>query len=161
MPTFDVVSQVDLQEVRNAVDQAARELATRFDFKGTQSTVGLGESEIAVESSTDHRLEAAVQVLQEKLVRRKVSLKALGEGKPTEVGGARWRSVFKLNSGLPQDAARELVKTIKDTKLRVQVSIQGDSLRVQGKKRDDLQEVIALLRGLDYRLPLQYINFRD
>ncbi len=91
MPTFDVVSQVDLQEVRNAVDQAARELSTRFDFKGTHTTVELGDGEIDVESSTDHRLEAAIQVLQEKLVRRKVSLKALAEGKPTEVGGARWR----------------------------------------------------------------------
>jgi uncharacterized protein YajQ (UPF0234 family) len=161
MPTFDVVSQVDLQEVRNAVDQAARELATRFDFKGTHSTVEVGEGEITIESSTDHRLEAAVQVLQEKLVRRKVSLKALSEGTPTEVGGARWRSVFNLNSGLPQDAARELVKLVKETKLKVQVSIQGDSLRVQAKKRDDLQEVIAMLRGLDYRLPLQYVNYRD
>ncbi len=161
MPSFDVVSQVDLQEVRNAVDQAARELANRFDFKGTDSMIQLGDGEIVVESSTDNRLEAAVQVLQEKLVRRKVSLKAISGGKPTEVGGARWRSAFDLNSGLPQDAARELVKTVKEAKLKVQVAIQGDSLRVSGKKRDDLQEVIALLRGLDYRLPLQYINFRD
>ena len=161
MPSFDVVSQVDLQEVRNAVDQAAREAATRYDFKGTKTSVALQGDAIVVESSTEQRLEAAIDVLKEKLVRRKVSLKALGGGKPHEVGGGRFRAEFTLNQGISQDAARELGKTVRDLKLKVQVQVQGDQLRVSGKKRDELQEVIQTLRGLDYRLPLQFINYRD
>lgn len=161
MPTFDIVSEVDMQEVRNAVDQAAREVATRYDFRNTNSTIRLGDDEIVVESSTDQRLDAAVDVLKEKLVRRKISLKALGGGQPKEVGGGRYQAIYSLNQGIGQDAARELSKTVRDSKLKVQVQIQGNQLRVQGKKRDDLQEVIALLKKLDYRLPLQYVNFRD
>ena len=161
MPTFDIVSQVDLQEVRNAVDQAARELANRYDFRGTNSTVRLGDEGIVVESSTDQRLDAAIDVLKEKLVRRKVALKALSGGTPKEIGGARYQASFALNQGIAQDAARELSKAIRDTKLKVQVQIQGNQLRVQGKKRDELQQVIAHLKDLDYRLPLQYVNFRD
>lgn len=161
MPTFDIVSEVDAQEVRNAVDQAAREVATRYDFRNTNSTVRLGDDEIVVESSTDQRLDAAVDVLKEKLVRRQVSLKALSGGDPKEVGGGRYQATFSLNQGIAQDAAKELSKTVRDAKLKVQVQIQGNQLRVQGKKRDDLQQVIALLKGLDYRLPLQYVNFRD
>lgn len=161
MPTFDIVSEVDQQEVRNAVDQAARELANRYDFRGTNSTVRITDDGIVVESSTDHRLEAAVDVLKEKLVRRQVSLKALGGGTPKEVGGGRYQAVFTLNQGIAQEAAKELSKAVRDSKLKVQVQIQGAQLRVQGKKRDDLQQVIALLKGLDYRLPLQYVNFRD
>ncbi len=161
MPSFDVVSQVDLQEVRNAVDQAAREVATRYDFKGTGTTIALQGDEIVAESSAESRLEAANEVLKEKLVRRKVSLKALGGGEIKEVGGARYRSTWTLNQGISQDAARELGKTIKDLKLKVQFQVQGDQVRVTGKKRDDLQEVIATLRGLDYRLPLQFVNYRD
>jgi hypothetical protein len=161
MPTFDIVSEVDPQEVTNAVDQASRELANRYDFRGTDSTIRVADNEIVVESSTDHRLEAAVDVLKEKLVRRKVSLKALSGGTPKEVGGGRFQATFTLNQGIAQDAAKELSKTVRDSKLKVQVQIQGNQLRVQGKKRDDLQEVIALLKSLDYRLPLQYVNFRD
>jgi len=161
MPTFDIVSEVDEQEVRNAVDQAARELANRYDFRGTNSTVRLADAEIIVESSTDNRLDAAVDVLKEKLVRRKVSLKALSGGTPREIGGARYQAVFGLNQGIAQDAAKELSKTVRDSKLKVQVQIQGNQLRVQGKKRDDLQQVIGLLKDLEFRLPLQYVNFRD
>ena len=161
MPSFDVVSQVDMQEVRNAVDQAMREVTNRYDFKGTQTTYQLGEGQIVVESSAEGRLDAAVDVLKEKLVKRKVSLKSLSGGEPQTVGSGRVRAEFTLNQGIPQDAAKELSKTIRDAKLKGQAQIQGDQLRVQGKKRDDLQEVIALLKGLDYRLPLQYVNFRD
>ena len=162
MPTFDIVNEVDLQEVRNAVDQAARETATRYDFKGTDTTVSLeGESAVVVESSTEQRLAAAVDVLKEKLVRRKVSLKALGGGTPQEVGRARYRAEFTLNRGIAQDAAKDLAKEIKNTKLKVQVQIQGDQLRVSGKKRDDLQAVIAAVKDLDYPLPLQFVNYRD
>jgi len=161
MPSFDVVSQVDLHEVRNAVDQAAREASQRYDFKGTKTTVVLGEDTITVESASDHRLDAAVDVLQTKLVQRKVSLKSLAGGTPTEVGGGRYRAVFTLNQGISQDAARELSKHVRALKLKVQVQIQGDQLRVSAKKRDDLQAVIAELRALDYPLPLQYTNFRE
>ena len=161
MPSLDIVSEVDLQEVRNAVDQAARELANRFDFKGTNTSVRLGEDAVVLESDTDHRLLAGVDVLKEKLVRRKVSLKALSGGEPKEIGGGRYQATFALNQGIPQDAAKELSKEIRDAKVKVQVQIQGNQLRVQGKKRDDLQQVIALLKQLDYRLPLQYVNLRD
>jgi len=161
MPSFDIVSQVDLQEVRNAVDQANREVISRYDFKGTDSSVRLTDDGIAVESASDHRLEAAIDVLKTRLVARKVSLKAIGGGDPKQIGGGRFRSVFTLNQGIAQDAAKELTKTIKDSKLKVQVAIQGDQLRVSGKKRDDLQEVIALVKDLDYRLPLQFVNYRE
>lgn len=161
MPSFDVVSEVDLQEVRNAVDQAARETATRYDFKGTATSVALQGDDIVVESSTEDRLKAANDVLREKLIRRKVPLKALGGGQAKEIGGGRFRSTFALNQGIAQDAARELNKHIKALKLKVQVQIQGDRLRVSGKKRDELQEVITSLKDLDYKIPLQYVNYRD
>ena len=161
MPSFDVVSRVDLQEVRNAVDQAHREVSTRFDFKGTDSSVRLNDEEIVVESETDHRLEAALDVLRTKLVKRGVSLKSVAAGEVQQVGGGRSRTTLTLNQGIPQEAARELVKMIKDRKMKVQASIQGDTVRVSGKKRDDLQTVIAMFKEADYRLPLQYVNFRD
>ncbi len=161
MPSFDIVSQVDMQEVRNAVDQASRELVNRYDFKGTSTTVKLSEEGITVESSADGRLDAAVDVLKTKLVKRNVSLKSIAGGEPKEIGGGRYKAVFTLNEGIAQDAGKELVKDIKDLKLKVQVQIQGDQLRVSGKKRDDLQNVIAAVKTMDFRLPLQYINFRD
>ncbi len=161
MPSFDVVSQVDMQEVRNAVDQTAREIINRYDFKGTDTKVTLSDDGIALESSADGRLEAAIDVLKGKLVKRKVSLKSISGGEVKPAAGGRVQTTFSLNQGIPQEAAKELSKTIRDSKLRVQVQIQGDQLRVQAKKRDDLQEVIQLLRDLDYRLPLQYVNYRD
>ena len=161
MPSFDVVSQVDYQEVRNAVDQAAREIVNRYDFKGTDTKVSLGDDGILLESSADGRLEAAIDVLKSRLVKRKVSLKSISGGDIKPAAGGRVQALFTLTQGIPQEAARELSKTIRDSKLRVQVQIQGDQLRVQGKKRDDLQAVIQLLKDLDYRLPLQYVNYRD
>lgn len=161
MPSFDIVSQVDMQEVRNAVDQASRELVSRYDFKGTDSTIKLTDGKIVAESDSDGRLVAVVDVLKTKLVKRDVSLKSLGGGDPKQIGGGRYQATFELNQGIAQDAAKELTKFIKDAKLKVQVAIQGDQLRVSGKKRDDLQEVIAAVKQLDFRLPLQYINFRD
>lgn len=161
MPSFDVVSQIDMQEVRNAVDQAAREIVNRYDFKGTNTTVALTESGISIESSAEGRLEAAIDVLKGKLVKRKVSLKAIAGGEIKPAAGGRVQTLFTLNQGIAQEAARELSKTVRDSKLKVQLQIQGDQLRVQGKKRDDLQSVIQLLKDLDYRLPLQYVNFRD
>lgn len=161
MPSFDVVSQVDLQEVRNAVDQAARELANRYDFRGTETAASHTDGEITVESSAEGRLDAANQVLREKLVKRGIDVRAISGGEPKQVGGGRFRSVWSLQQGIPQDAAKELAKMVRDAKLKVQASIQGDQVRVQGKKRDDLQQAISLLKESNYRLPLQYINFRD
>jgi uncharacterized protein YajQ (UPF0234 family) len=161
MPSFDVVSEVDMQEVRNAVDQAARETRTRYDFKGTDTEVRQTDEGIVVESSSEARLEAAVVVLQEKLVRRQVSMKSLSGGIPREVGKARFRADFSLNQGIDQDSAKELAKQVRDLKMKVQAQVHGDRVRITGKKRDDLQEVIAVFKGLDYKLPLQFINFRD
>jgi uncharacterized protein YajQ (UPF0234 family) len=161
MPRFDVVSEVDLQEVRNAVDQATREVRTRYDFKGTETEVRLTDDGIVLESSSEGRLEAAQVVLKEKLVRRQVSLKSLSGGIPQEVGGARFRAVFSLNQGIDQDSARELAKRVRDMKLKVQAQVHGDRVRISGNKRDALQQVIAEFKSLDYKLPLQYINFRD
>ncbi|MGZ5383151.1 MAG: YajQ family cyclic di-GMP-binding protein [Acidimicrobiia bacterium] len=161
MPSFDVVSEVDMQEVRNAVDQAARETRTRFDFKGTDTEVRLTEDGIVLESSSEARLEAAILVLKEKLVRRQVSIKSVSGGVPREVGRARFRADFSLNQGIDQDSARELAKHVRDLKLKVQAQVHGDRVRITGKKRDDLQDVIAVFKDLDYKLSLQFINFRD
>jgi cyclic-di-GMP-binding protein len=161
MPSFDIVSQVDMQEVRNAVDQASREIVTRYDFKGTDTSARLTDDGIVVESSAEGRLAAAVDVLKGRLVKRNVSLKSIAGGDPKQIGGGRYQATFTLNEGIAQDAAKELSKAIRDMDLKVQVQVQGDQLRIQGKKRDDLQEVIAAVKGLDFRLPLQYVNFRD
>ncbi len=161
MPSFDVVSELDMQEVRNAVDQAGREIATRYDFRGTDSTVKLDENSISMESASEGRLDAVIDVLKTKLVKRGISLKVLDGGDAKPAAGGRVRAVYQLISGIPQDAAKELSKELRDTKMKIQVQIQGDQLRVSGKKRDVLQEAIAHLKGLDFRLPLQFTNFRD
>jgi len=162
MPTFDVVSEVDMQEVRNAVDQASREVATRFDFKGTDSSVELAENSIELHSATEERLKAVAQVLEEKLVRRKVSLKALDYGKVEEAAKGTARQKVALNVGISDDKAREIGKFIKGLSLKgVQHQVQGDQLRISGKKRDDLQAAIAAMREHDFGVPLQFTNFRD
>jgi uncharacterized protein YajQ (UPF0234 family) len=150
-----------MQEVRNAVDQASREIINRYDFKGTGTTIDLSDTGITVDADSEGRLDAAVDVLKGKLVKRSVSLKSIAGGEPNQIGGGRYEAVFTLNEGIAQDAAKELTKDIKDMKLKVQVAIQGDQLRVSGKKRDDLQNVIAEIKTMDFRLPLQYVNFRD
>ena len=161
MPSFDIVSQVDLQEVRNAVDQASRELAQRYDFRGTDSTVSHTDDSITVESDSEGRLEAANDVLKSKLLRRGIDLKSIAGGEPQQVGGGRSRSVWTLNQGISKDAAKDLTKQIRDLGLKVTAQVQGDQVRVQGKKRDDLQQVIAAMKELDFEVPLQYLNFRD
>src|SRR6476661_620726 len=162
MPSFDVVSQVDPQEVRNAVDQAARELSTRFDFKGTDSSIDLGSDELTLRSATEDRLKAVRQVLEEKLVKRNVSLKALDYGKVEEASGGSARQVVKIVAGISSEKARELNKHIKELNLKgIQSQTQGEQLRVSGKKRDDLQGVIAALKEHDFGIPLQFENFRD
>lgn len=161
MPSFDIVSQVDMQEVRNAVDQSMREVVNRYDFKGTDTRIELTDEGITVESASDHRVEAAIDVLKTKLVKRKVSLKSIAGGEIKPVGGSRSRADFTLNQGIAQDDARALSKRIRDMKLKAQAQIQGDQLRVQAKKRDDLQTVIAEIRALDFHVPLQFVNYRD
>ena len=162
MPTFDVVSEVDQQEVRNAVDQAAREIAQRFDFKNTNSSIELGDGVIEMASLSEDRMTALRQVLEEKLVKRKVSLKVLDYGGVEPAAGATVRQNATLQAGISSDKARELNKFIKALNLKgVQSSTQGDQLRVSGKKRDDLQAVIAKLKEEDFGLPLQFNNFRD
>ena len=162
MPTFDVVSEVDMQEVRNAVDQASRELATRFDFKNTGSTIELAGHEIKMHSSTEDRLAALRLVLEEKLVRRKVSLKALDYGKVEEASGGSARQTAAIQAGISGDKARELNRFIKGLGMKgIQSQAQGDQLRVSGKKRDDLQAVIGALKVEDFGVPLQFTNFRD
>jgi uncharacterized protein YajQ (UPF0234 family) len=162
MPTFDVVSEIDMQEVRNAVDQARREVATRFDFKNTGSEVEFDNLEIRLRSSTEDRLKALRQVLEEKLVKRKVSLKALDYQNVEEASGATVRQRAKLQAGISSDKSREINKFIKELSRKgVQSQTQGDQLRVSGKKKDDLQAVIQSLRDHDFGIPLQFTNFRD
>jgi uncharacterized protein YajQ (UPF0234 family) len=162
MPTFDVVSELDLQEVRNAVDQAQREVATRFDFKDTGSAIELGDEEIRLHSASEDRLRALVQVLEEKLVRRQVSLKALSYGRVEEGAKGTARQTVALVAGINDEKAREINRFIKDKGLKgINSQTQGNQVRVNGKKKDDLQGVIAALREHDFDLPLQFRNFRD
>ena len=162
MPTFDVVSEVDMQEVRNAVDQAAREVAQRFDFKGTDSSVELGDDEIKMASASEDRLAALRVVLEEKFAKRKISMKVLDYGTVEPASGGSVRQVAKLQAGISSEKAKDLNKFIKGLGLKgVQSSTQGDQLRVSGKKRDDLQSAIAAMKDEDFGIPLQFTNFRD
>jgi len=162
MPSFDVVSELDMQEVRNAVDQAQRELSTRFDFKNTGSSIDLGKDELTLKANTEDRIRAVRQVIEEKFVKRKLSMKALDWGKIEEAAGSTVRQQVKLKAGIDADNGRMLNKRIKEMGLKgVQSSYQGDSVRVTGKKRDDLQAVIAALKEAELDLPLQFNNFRD
>ncbi|HLG67847.1 MAG TPA: YajQ family cyclic di-GMP-binding protein [Acidimicrobiales bacterium] len=162
MPTFDIVSQVDMQEVRNAVDQANREAATRFDLKNTDSTIEQQEGELVLRSATEDRLRALYQVLEEKLVKRQVPLKALDPQKVEEAAKGTARQRVKIRAGISAEHAKRLNKFIKELGLKgVSSQVQGDQLRVAAKKRDDLQSVIAACRAEDFGIPLQFENFRD
>lgn len=160
MPSFDVVSEVDLPEVRNAVDQASREIGTRFDFKGVDASFELDDAEITLNAESDFQLEQMMDILKTKLVKRNVDIKSMKEGDIVQTGKKASQKVTILQ-GIDADMARKLVKMIKDSKMKVQTAIQGEKLRVTGKKRDDLQEVIAILREAKLEIPLQYNNFRD
>jgi uncharacterized protein YajQ (UPF0234 family) len=162
MPSFDIVSDVNRQEVRNAVDQAQRELATRFDFKGTDSTIEQADLVLTLRSVSEDRLRAVRQVLEERLVKRGVPLKGIDWGTPQEAGGRTYRQVVTINVGIGADKAREINRLIKDKGPKgVSSQTQGDQIRVTGKKRDDLQAVIATLKAADVGVPLQFENFRD
>ena len=160
MPSFDVVSDFDQHEASNAVDQANREVQTRFDFKGTGSKFVLEEQIITLTTQSDFQLKQMMDIVQQKLAKRGVDIACLEEEEP-EFSGSEARQKVMLRRGIDPDRARKLVKEIKAAKLKVQAAIQGDKLRVSGKKRDDLQSVISLLKDTDAGLPLQYENFRD
>jgi cyclic-di-GMP-binding protein len=158
--SFDVVSEVDQHEVKNALDQATREIQTRFDFKGTGTGMSMDEDLIEVRSSTENRLKAAVEVLKEKFVRRSISLKALKEGPVLPAAKGTVRQSVHINRGISEDKARELTKFIKASGIKVQTQVQGDQLRITGKKKDDLQAVIKALKEKDFDIPLQFTNYR-
>ncbi|MFZ4811212.1 MAG: YajQ family cyclic di-GMP-binding protein [Ilumatobacteraceae bacterium] len=162
MPSFDIVSEVDHQEVRNAIDQAQREIANRFDFKNTDSSIEQADLVITLRTVSEDRLAALRIVLEEKLVKRGVSLKGLDYGKVEEATQNTVRQVVTIKVGISSDKAREINRTIKEKGPKgVSSQTQGESVRVTGKKRDELQAVIALLKGTDLEIPLQFDNFRD
>ena len=161
MPSFDVVSEIDEQEVKNAVDQATREVVTRFDFKDTSSSIELADMKVTLASISEDRLRALLQLLEEKFVKRGVSLKTLDRGKVEEATKGTVRQVITLKAGIGTDKAKEINRALKESGLKVQSQTQGDSVRVTGKKRDDLQGAIAFLKDKDFDIPLQFNNFRD
>lgn len=159
--SFDVVCKVDMQEVTNALDQARREIETRYDLKGTKNEVTQEKNEITVLAADEMKRRAVVDILQSKLHRRGVPLKALSFGDVESAAGGALRQKITLQQGIPQDKAREIVRLIKDTKLKLQASIQQDQVRVSAKSRDDLQAVIAMLRQKDLGIALQFENYRS
>jgi cyclic-di-GMP-binding protein len=158
--SFDIVSEVDQHEVKNALDQASREIQTRFDFKATNTGMSMDQDLIEVRSSTENRLKAAVDVLKEKFVRRSISLKALREGPVLPAAKGTVRQSLHINRGISEEKAREITKFIKGSGIKVQTQIQGEQLRVTGKKKDDLQEIIKALKEKDFEIPLQFTNYR-
>jgi hypothetical protein len=162
MPSFDVVSQVDLQEVDNALNQARKEIAQRYDFKDTRTSIEWDKKEtITVESADEFKVKAVDEVIQEKMARRKVPQKAIDLGTVEPAGGARARQVIRLRQGIDAEHAREITKLVKEAKLKVQAQIMGDQIRVTGKKKDDLQTAIQAIRGRESDIPLQFVNFRE
>jgi hypothetical protein len=162
--SFDVVSEVDMQEVRNAVDQARREITQRYDFKGTDSSIELaeeGEAQVLrVQSNTEAKVKDSVKVLEEKLVKRKIALKALSHGKIEQAAGGTARQTLTLNQGIATEKAKEIVKVVKEMKVKAQGSIQGDQVRISSKSRDTLQDIMAALKERDFGIPLQFTNYR-
>ena len=160
--SFDVVSKIDLAEVNNAIQQAVKEIQTRYDLKNSKSDLQLNEKDhkILLASADEFKLKAVTDVLEQKLVKRKVPLKGLTFGAVTPAAGSSVRQEISLQQGIPIEKARDIVKLIKDSKKKVQASIQGDLVRVSGKDRDTLQEVIALLRGHDFGIDMQFTNYR-
>ncbi|MBI5299052.1 MAG: YajQ family cyclic di-GMP-binding protein [Deltaproteobacteria bacterium] len=161
MPSFDIVSEVNRQEIDNAVNQSMKEIVTRFDFKGTKSKIVLEKEAIQIVSDNDIKMKSVVDILQSKLVKRGVSLKSIDLGKMEPGADGLSKCTGKIIAGVDQDKGKELVKKIKEMNLKVQASIQETQVRVTGKNRDDLQTVIANLRATDFPIPLQFINFRE
>jgi len=161
MPSFDIVSEVDMHEVNNALDQSNREVGTRFDFKGIDASFELNnDSDITVSAEADFQVQQMLEILRSKMVKRGIDTKSLKEGE-VQLVGQKASMVVTVQQGIEAEIARKIVKTVKEAKLKVQTAIQGEKLRVTGKKRDDLQQVIALLKESNFGVPLQYDNFRD
>lgn len=161
MPSFDVVSEANIVEVRNAVDQANKEISTRFDFKGSDARIEQKERELTAFADAEFQLGQVRDVLTNKLVKRSVDVRFLDIGKIEKIGGDKVKQIIKIKNGIESDAAKKIVRIIKDSKMKVQASIQGDAVRITGAKRDDLQAAMALLRKEVSELPLEFNNFRD
>lgn len=161
MPSFDIVSKVDMQEVDNAVNQTKKEIAQRYDFKGSKSEITLENDSITVLGDDDYKLTAVIDILQSKIIKRGISLKALDYGKKAEASGQMMRQVIGIKQGISKEKGKEINKIIKDSKLKVQSQLQEDQVRVTGKKIDDLQEVITLLKGKELDVELQFVNMRS
>ena len=159
--SFDIASEVDYAEIGNAINQTVKEVRQRFDFKGSAATVALEDKELLLTAEDEMRLRNMNDILQQKLVRRNVPLKALSYGKIEPAAGGTVRQHVSIQQGIPQDKAKEIVKFIKDTKAKVQASIQGDIVRVTGKDRDTLQDIIAKLKAKDFGINMQYTNYRS
>lgn len=160
MPSFDIVSNIDQHEISNAVDQANREVSTRFDFKDTNARLELDKNKITITAPTDFQLKQVDEILRAKLAKRQVDIRSLAY-KEISANLNEAKQIVEVKQGIDSDNAKKIVKLIKEKQLKVQASIQGDQVRVTGKKRDDLQEVIAMLRQAKVEIPLQFINFRD
>lgn len=161
MPSFDIVSKLNLQEVDNAVNQARKEIATRFDFRTSKSKIDWDQIQINLISDDEFKMKSLIDILIEKAIRRQIDRRALDVGKIEPTGGGLVKCEVKLKQGVPIEMAREMVKQIKEAKLKVQAQIQEDQVRVSGKKRDDLQQVIAVVKAKGYDMPLQFVNYRD
>jgi uncharacterized protein YajQ (UPF0234 family) len=160
MPSFDIVSEVDQHEVANAVDQTNREVSTRFDFKGSDANVGHSDLLLTLEAESEFQIGQIRDVLLQKMAKRGVDVAAL-QDETVETSGSRARQIIRVRQGIDQDTARKIVKLVKASKLKVQAAIQADQVRISGKKRDDLQQAISLLKDAKLGLPFQYVNFRD
>jgi uncharacterized protein YajQ (UPF0234 family) len=161
MPSFDIVSKVDMQEVDNAVNQTVKEIAQRYDFKGSKSEISQEKDSIKVLADDDFKLKAVIDILQSKFIKRGISIKALQYGKAENASGGMVRQIITVQQGISKEKGKEIIAVIKDSKIKVQGQIQEDQVRVSGKNRDDLQETIALLKGKDLGIEMQYVNFRE
>ncbi|OGQ29879.1 MAG: YajQ family cyclic di-GMP-binding protein [Deltaproteobacteria bacterium RIFCSPLOWO2_12_FULL_50_11] len=161
MPSFDVVAKVDEQEVKNAINITLKEILNRYDFRGTKTEIKIEGDGMHIVSDDDYKMRAVIDSFQSKAVKRNISLKSFDIGKIEPAAGGLVKCHIKLINGIPDERAKEMVKDLKGTKLKVQAQIQGDQLRITGKKKDDLQEAITHLKGLDLPLPLQFVNFKD
>jgi cyclic-di-GMP-binding protein len=161
MPSFDIVSKIDMQEVDNAVNQAIKEIGQRYDFKGSKSEIVQEKDALKILGDDDYKLKAVVDVLQSKIHKRNISIKALKYGKVEPASGGMVRQIISLQQGISKESGKEIIGLLKESKLKVQAQIQDDQVRVTGKNRDDLQEAIQLLKGKDLDIEMQFTNFRE
>lgn len=161
MPSFDIVSKVDMQEVDNAVNQAIKEIGQRYDFKGSKSQITPEKDSVKILADDDYKLKAVVDVLQSKFLKRNISIKALQYGKAEPASGGMIRQIITVQQGISKEKAKDIIAVIKESKLKVQAQIQDDQVRVTGKNRDDLQDAIQLLKGKDLDVEMQFTNFRE